>query len=116
MIKYSNLLNIIKENIDVIEANLQKKFQCADKEYIITGNKDKLNKLSDMLWYIRYLKVRKEFKMKSSLIRIPMRMKIKKNGVFIIEKVYWYYINNKKIKQYNFKLGNIKGAKTLWKK
>lgn len=54
--------------------------------------------------------------MKSSFIRIPMRMKIKKNGVFIIEKVYWYYINNKKIKQYNFKLGNIKGAKTLWKK
>lgn len=61
--------HIIKENIDVIEANLQKKFQCADKEYIITGNKDKLNKLSDMLWYIRYLKVRKEFKMKSSFIR-----------------------------------------------
>lgn len=112
MIKYSNLLNIIKENIDVIEANLQKKFQCADKEYIITGNKDKLNKLSDMLWYIRYLKVRKEFKMKSSFIRIPMRMKIKKMEYLLLKK----YINNKKIKQYNFKLGNIKGAKTLWKK
>lgn len=78
--------DIIKENIDVIEANLQKKFQCADKEYMITGNKDRLNYLSDMLWYIRYLKVRKEFK---------------------------YY--GKRIYQSNFKLGKIKGAKTLWK-
>ena len=39
----------------------------------------------------------------------------KKNGVIIGEKTYWYYINNKNVKQYNFKKVNIKGAKTLWK-
>lgn len=116
--EYSNetkYLNIIKENIDVIAANLQKKFQCADKEYMITGNKDRLNNLSEMLWYMRYLKIRKEFTMKTPFRRIPMIMKMNKNGLIISEKVYWYYINNKKIKQYNFKSCNIKGAKTLWK-
>lgn len=82
----SKLLNIIKENIDVIEANLQKKFQCADKEYMITGNKDRLNKLSEMLWYMRYLKIRKEFTMKTPFRRIPMIMKVNKNGVIISEK------------------------------
>lgn len=109
--------HIIKENIDVIEANLQKKFQCADKEYMITGNKDRLNNLSEMLWYVRYLKIRKEFTIKTPFRRIPTIIKVKKiNGVIIGEKAYWYYINNKLIKQDNFKKVNIKGATTLWKK
>lgn len=95
--------DIIKENIDVIEANLQKKFQCADKEYMITGNKDRLNYLSDMLWYIRYLKVRKEFKYYG------------KNKITLIPEAKVIFINDKRIYQSNFKLGKIKGAKTLWK-
>ena len=117
--EYSNetkYLNIIKENIDVIEANLQKKFQCADKEYMLTGNKDRLKEISEMLFYLDYLEKRKEFTRKTPFRRIPMIIKVnKKNGVIIGEKAYWYYINNKKIKQYNFKSCNIKGAKTLWK-
>lgn len=62
MIKYSNLLKIIKENINVIKMNLQKNYRCADKEYLLTGNKDKLKEISEMLFYIDYLEKRKEYK------------------------------------------------------
>lgn len=96
--------NIIKENIDVIKMNLQKKYQCADKEYMLTGNKDRLKEISEMLFYIEYLEKRKEYKI------------INKTIIVLIPEAKIIFMNNKKIKQYNFKLGNIKGAKTLWKK
>lgn len=51
--------HIIKENIDVIKMNLQKKYQCADKEYMLTGNKDRLKEISEMLFYIDYLEKKK---------------------------------------------------------
>lgn len=100
----SKLLNIIKENIDVIKMNLQKKYQCADKEYLLTGNKDRLKEISEMLFYIDYLEKRKEYK------------NINKTKIVIIPEAKTIFMNDRRIYQSNFKLGNIKGAKTLWKK
>ena len=95
--------HIIKENIDVIKMNLQKKYQCADKEYMLTGNKDKLKEISEMLFYIDYLEKRKEYK------------NINKTKIVLIPEAKVIFMNDKTIYQSNFKLGNIKGAKTLWK-
>lgn len=100
----SNLLKIIKENINVIKMNLQKKYQCADKEYLLTGNKDKLKEISEMLFYIDYLEKRKEYK------------NINKIKIVLIPEAKTIFMNDKRIYQSNYKLGNIKGAKTLWKK
>lgn len=100
----SKLLNIIKENIDVIKMNLQKKYQCADKEYMLTGNKDRLKEISEMLFYIEYLEKRKEYK------------NINETKIVLIPEAKIIFMNNKRIYQSNFRLGKIKGAKTLWKK
>ena len=105
--EYSNetkYLNIIKENIDVIKMNLQKKYQCADKEYLLTGNKDRLKEISEMLFYLDYLEKRKEYK------------NINKTKIVLIPEAKTIFMNDKRIYQSNFKLGKIKGAKTLWKK
>lgn len=95
--------DIIKENIDVIKMNLQKKYQCADKEYLLTGNKDRLKEISEMLFYIDYLEKRKEYK------------NINKTKIVLIPEAKTIFMNDRRIYQSNFKLGNIKGAKTLWK-
>lgn len=108
--------NIIKENIDVIKMNLQKKYQCADKEYLFTGNKDRLKEISEMLFYIDYLEKRKEYNIKSLFQKVPVIKKVNKCGIELNEIVYLFYIDHKLIKQENFKSCNIKGAKTLWKK
>ena len=116
--EYSNetkLLNIIKENIDVIKMNLQKKYQCADKEYMLTGNKDRLKEISEMLFYIEYLEKRKEYKRKSLFQKVPFIMKVNKCGIEVNDIVYLFYIEHKLIKPENFKKVKIKGAKTLWK-
>lgn len=95
--------HIIKENIDVIKMNLQKKYQCADKEYLLTGNKDRLKEISEMLFYIDYLEKRKGYK------------NINKTKIVLIPEAKIIFMNDKRIYQSNFKLGKIKGAKTLWK-
>ena len=95
--------HIIKENINVIKMNLQKKYQCADKEYLFTGNKDRLKEISEMLFYIDYLEKRKEYK------------NINKTKIVLIPEAKIIFMNDKRIYQSNFKLGKIKGAKTLWK-
>ena len=96
--------DIIKENIDVIKMNLQKKYQCADKEYMLTGNKDRLKEISEMLFYIDYLEKRKVYK------------NINKTKIVLIPEAKIIFMNNKRIYQSNFRLGKIKGVKTLWKK
>lgn len=111
-IKNKIIQDIIKENIDVIKMNLQKKYQCADKEYMLTGNKDRLKEISEMLFYIEYLEKRKEYKIKSPFQKVPFIKKVNKYG---IETVSLFYIDPELIKQNNFKSCNIKGAKTLWK-
>lgn len=115
-IKNKIIQDIIKENIDVIKMNLQKKYQCADKEYMLTGNKDRLKEISEMLFYIDYLEKRKEYKIKSLFQKIPFITKVNKYGIEVNEIVFLFYIDDKLIKQENFKKVKIKGVKTLWKK